>query len=131
MNYNDRNDTDVNSNLHHGDISSGIGLLDSHTLSQDNESINLNDMNMSVENGDVNGDHFYINSSTRYESNNHNSIGYTNKRDSISTYMYLMVINVLPDGVGIDFMFPASTLNQCANMEFKNEHNNLLSNGNI
>ena len=36
MNYNDRNDTDMNDNLQNGDVSSGIGLLNSHTHPQDN-----------------------------------------------------------------------------------------------
>ena len=34
----------------------------------------------------------------------------------------------LPDGVGIDFMLPTSALNQYANMEYNNEHHNILSN---
>ena len=36
-NYNDRNDTDMNTNLYNGDMISGIGLLNSHTFPQDNE----------------------------------------------------------------------------------------------
>ena len=36
-NYNDRNDTDMNTNLYNGDVISGIGLLNSHTFPQDNE----------------------------------------------------------------------------------------------
>ena len=39
--------------------------------------------------------------------------------------------NGLPDGVGIDVMLPASALNQYINMEYNNEHNKLLINGNI
>ena len=35
MNYNDTNDTDINYTLQNGDVSSGIGLLNIHTLSQD------------------------------------------------------------------------------------------------
>ena len=80
MNYNDRDDTDMNANLQNGDVSSGISLLNSHTLTQCNKSINLNDMNMSVENGDVYG----VNSSTGSESKNHNCIYYTNKSDKMS-----------------------------------------------
>ena len=56
-------------------------------------------MNMSVENGDVNVDYFYINSSTVYVINNHNYIDYTKKRDEISTKTYLRENNGLPDGV--------------------------------
>ena len=36
MNYKYRNDTDMNANLQNGDVSSGIGLLNSHTLPQYN-----------------------------------------------------------------------------------------------
>ena len=36
MNYNDRNDSDMNDILENGDASTGIGLLNSHTLPQDN-----------------------------------------------------------------------------------------------
>ena len=81
MNYNYMNDTDMNDNLQNGYMSSGIGLLNSHTLPQDNESINLNDMNMSVENGN----YCYMNSSIISESKNHNSIDNTKKRDEIPT----------------------------------------------
>ena len=61
MSGNDIIDTDMNENLQNVDVSSGIGLLSTHTTSQDDESSKLNDMNMSVENGDVNGDYCYMN----------------------------------------------------------------------
>ena len=80
----------MNSNLHNKDVSSVIGLLNIHTLPQDNESSNLNEMNMSVENCDVNGDYCYMNNYTGSESKNHNSIYYTNKRDVIFTNINLM-----------------------------------------
>ena len=57
MNYIDRDYTDINANLHNGDLSRIIGLLNSHTLTQNTEPSNLIDMNMGVENGDVNGGH--------------------------------------------------------------------------
>ena len=57
------NDTDMNDNLQNGYMSSGIGLLNSHTLPQDNESSKLNKNNMSFENGD----YFYMNSFTGFE----------------------------------------------------------------
>ena len=85
MNNNDSNDTYMNETLQNGYVSSGIGLLNSHTLPQDNESSNLNDMNMSVDNGDANVDHCYINSYTGYESKNNSSIDYTKKIDKIYT----------------------------------------------
>ena len=72
---------DTNANLHHGNVSSGIGLLNRYTLIQYNESIDLNEMNMGVENGDINGGSCYMNSPTRYASNNHNSVDVKNKRD--------------------------------------------------
>ena len=66
-------------------MSSGIGLLNSHTLPQYNESSKLNEMNISVYNCDVNGAYCYMNSSTGYDINNHNSIDYTKKIDEIYT----------------------------------------------
>ena len=38
----------MNDNLHNGDVSSEISLINIHTLSQFNESSNLNDMNCCV-----------------------------------------------------------------------------------
>ena len=32
MNYNDRNDIEINENIWNGDLSSGIDLINSHTL---------------------------------------------------------------------------------------------------
>ena len=81
MNYNDSKDTYMNDNLQNGDVSSGISYLNSHTLHQYNKSSNLNEMNMSVENSDVNVDYRYMNSSTGSESKNHNSIDCKKKRD--------------------------------------------------
>ena len=34
INYNDRDDMELNANLHNGDLSSAAGLLNSHTLPQ-------------------------------------------------------------------------------------------------
>ena len=53
MKDDNRVDTDMNDNLHNGDVSSIIGLLNSHTLPQANKSSKLNEINMSVGNGDV------------------------------------------------------------------------------
>ena len=44
---------------------------------------------MSVANGDVNGDYFYMNISTVSVINNHNPIDYKNKRNEIFTNIYL------------------------------------------
>ena len=108
INDNDRIDTDMNGNLHNGYASSLFGLLNSHTSHQDNESSKLNDLNMSVDNGCVNGDYFYMNSSTVSDIKNHNSVDYTNKIDEISTNVYLGENNGLPDGVDIGGMLPSS-----------------------
>ena len=83
------NDEYINANLHNGDVISGIGLLNSHTIPQDNESSNSNDMNISVENGDVVGDYCYMNSSNWSESKNHNSIDYILKKEMkfLTTYI--------------------------------------------
>ena len=81
MNDNDRNNIDMNNNLWNGDVSIGIVLLNNRTLPQDKESNNLNDMNMSVDNGDVNGDYFYMNIFTRSYSNIQNFIDYTIKNN--------------------------------------------------
>ena len=64
MNDNDRNDTYIIYTLQNGDLISGIGLLNSNTLPQDNESSNLNDINISDDNDDVNDNYCYISSYT-------------------------------------------------------------------
>ena len=71
----------MNENLYNGDEISGIVLLNIHLLPQANKSSKINEMNMSVDNGDVNGDYFYMNSSTGSVIKNHNSIDCTNKID--------------------------------------------------
>ena len=86
---------------------------------------------MNVDNGDVNGDYCHMNSPTGSIINNHNIIDFKNKRDKFSTNIYLRENNGLPDGVDIDYMLPASTLNQYFNMEYNNGHHNLQSNGKI
>ena len=58
MSFNDRDDTYMNDNLQNGYVSSGIGSLNIHTLPQYNKSSNLNEMNVGVENGDVNGGNY-------------------------------------------------------------------------
>ena len=113
---NNRIDVDINETLQNGDVSSGIGFLNRHTPHQSNETIILNEVNMSVYNGDVNGDYCYMNSSTGYDIRNHNFIDYTNKRDEISTNTYLRKNYGLTDGVEIDDMLPVSAPNQYVDM---------------
>ena len=55
----------MNETLQNRDMISGVGLLNSHSIPQYNESSNLNEMNICVENIDVNGDYCYMISSTR------------------------------------------------------------------
>ena len=64
MKDNDRTDTYMKVTLQNGDMSSGIGLLNIHTIPQANKASKLNEMNMGVDNGDVIGDYCYMNSST-------------------------------------------------------------------
>ena len=88
-------------------------------------------LNSSSLNGDFNGDNCYMNSSTGYESNNNNPICSTKKRHGISPNRSEIENNVLHDGVGIDVILPEYTLNQYSNMDYNNQHNNLMSNGKI
>ena len=62
MNNNDRNCKYMNDTLQNGDVISGVGILNKHTIPQDNESSHLKEMNMKVDNGDTNGDYCYMNS---------------------------------------------------------------------
>ena len=87
-------------------------------------------MYMNVDNGYVNDDNNNMNSSTGSDINNQNYIDYTKKIYEIYTNRYLRENNGWPDGVDIDDMLPASTLNQHVNMEYNNEHYKLHSNGN-
>ena len=64
MNDGDITETDIHETLQNGDACSEIGLLNCHTVPQDNKSSKLDDMNMCVKNGDVNGEYCYINIST-------------------------------------------------------------------
>ena len=71
MNDNDIIDTDMNDTLQNVDVSSGIGLLKSHTLPQNKKSSKINEMNISVGNSDDNGYYCYMNSSTGSIIKNH------------------------------------------------------------
>ena len=117
MKDNDCIGTDMNETFHNGYMSSGIGLLNSHNTPQDNEWSKPIEMNISFDNGDINGDYLYINSSTGSVIRNNNSIEYKNKIDEISTRKDLMGNNGLTDGVDIDNMLPECAPNQYVNME--------------
>ena len=92
MNYNDRDDMDMNGNLQNGGMSRGIGRINNHTLPQYNESSNLNEMNWGVENGDISGVHCYMNSYTLSEAKNHKSIYSTKKSDEVAPIISEMKI---------------------------------------
>ena len=64
----------MNTNLHNGDVSSGIGLINSHTLPQCNKPSNSNQMNWGIKNGDVSGGNCYINIHTVSKAKNQNYI---------------------------------------------------------
>ena len=72
-----------------------------------------------------------MNSSTGSESKNHNSIDSTKKRYEIAPHRSEMENIGLQDGVGVNVMLPASTLNQYTNTEHNDEHHDLWRNGNI
>ena len=131
INDNDRIYTDMNDTLQNVDMISWTGLLKSNTIPLYNEWSQLNHMNMSVDNGDVNDNYCYMSGCTVYESKNHNPIEYNNKRDEISSNIYLRGNNGLPDGVCIDVILTPSALDQYVNIEYNNEYHNLHSNGNI
>ena len=59
-------------------------------------------MNISIDNGDSNGDHCCVNSSIGYVTNNHDFIDYTKKIYEISTNRYFRGNNGLPDDIEID-----------------------------
>ena len=106
MNYSDRDVMDMNYNSQNEDVGSIIGLLNIHNLPQANKSSNSNEMDMGVENGNVNGGHCYMNSTTWYESIINNDMDYTKKRDEISPNRSEMENNGLQVGVDIDVMLP-------------------------
>ena len=107
---------EMNTNLQNVYVSSWIGLINIHTLSQFNKSSNLTYMNWGFFNGDVSGGHCYSNIQTVSESNNHKSIYSTNKSDKSTHNRSEMENTVLQDGVDIDVMLLASTLHQYVNM---------------
>ena len=74
--FNYRTDTDMNETLQNVAVISVSGVLNSHTLPQTIKLSKLDEMNMSVDNVDVNGDYCYMNSSTVFVIRNHNSVDY-------------------------------------------------------
>ena len=74
MNYNVRDDMDMNDNWQNGDVKSVIGFIIIRALSQYNEPSNFNYMNMGVENGDANSGDCYMNIRNGSKSNNCDSI---------------------------------------------------------
>ena len=72
-------------------------------------------MDGGVENGDVSGGHFFMNSHTISEANNPSSVYSTNKRDGKFPNVSEMEDTGFYNGVDIDAMFYASTLHQYPN----------------
>ena len=67
--YNHMHDMEMNDNIQNGDVSSGIGLTNRHTLPQCNKSIRLNEMNWGSKNSYFSGGPCYMNSHTVSEAN--------------------------------------------------------------
>ena len=128
INNNNSEDIDMNGNLKNGDVSCVIGLINRHTLSQCNESNQFNDMD-GDEKGWCEWRNFFMNSNTISEAKNLSSIDSTNKKYGNITNVSEMEDTGFQDGVDIDDMSSASTLNQYVNMEFNNESNHPLING--
>ena len=74
INFNNRDDIEMNDYLKNGDMSCIIGLTSIHTISQINESSYCNDMDWGVENSVVSDGKHFMNSHTLSEENNHNPI---------------------------------------------------------
>ena len=110
----------MNADLNNVEVSCVIVLINSHTLCQYNASSYFNDMDGDVENGDVSGGHFFMNSHNISESDNQNFIYTKNKRDCNILNVPLMGKTVLQDGAEITNMLYAPTLHQHANMEYNN-----------
>ena len=73
-------------------------------------------MDWYVENSDLSGGHFFMNSHTLYEANNHNSDDSKQKRGGNFSGVSEMKYTGLQDGVEIDSMSYSSTFNQYSNM---------------
>ena len=83
INSKNRDDIENNADLNIGDVNCGICLINSHNLSQFNESSYFNDLDWCVENGDVSGGHYFMNSHTPSKGNDQNFIDSTKKTDEI------------------------------------------------
>ena len=81
INHNDRDDMKMNTKFQNGDVSSGIGLINRHTITKFKGLIKLNDMNRVVKNGDVGGGNCYMNTHTISEAKEQNVIDYTGRID--------------------------------------------------
>ena len=65
---------DMNDNLKNGDVSGGIGLLNSNTSPQFKKPSKSNQMNWGIKNGDGSGGNCYINIHTVSKAKNQNYI---------------------------------------------------------
>ena len=64
----------------HGDVSSGINFINSHTISQYNDSRTFKDMDGDIENDDVSTGYGYMNSHNVYQNNGFKSLMNYNDR---------------------------------------------------
>ena len=79
-------------------------------------------MNRGVENCDVSGGHYFMNSHNISEAKKHNNIDSTNKWDENSPEVSEIENTGLQDGVEIDVMLPASTIHKQTNIECNNDY---------
>ena len=83
----------MNAYLKNGDVSHGIGLINSHILSQFNELSYFNDMDCYVGNFYISSDPLLMNNHTLSESKNHNSVDSTNRKyENFPTYLKLKIL---------------------------------------
>ena len=120
---------DINANLQNGYLSSGIGLINIHILSQCNKSSNLNEMNWDSKDVDISAGNCYMNSHTVSEANNNKTIDYTKKIAENTRNRSGMQSTESQAGVDIDIVLPTSKINQYENMEYNNEYDSSLMNG--
>ena len=89
------------------------GFINSHALSQYNESSSFNDMDRDVENVDVSGGHCFMNSNTLYEANKLCSLCYIKKRDGNVLNVSGMKDTGLQNVVEIDILYFIHTSLTC------------------
>ena len=95
----------MNGDLNNGDVSYGSVFINSHTLSQCNEWIPFNGMGEYVENCDVSGRNFLMNSHNLYKAKKPSYLDYTKKKDGNVPNVSKIEDTGLQDGADIDAIF--------------------------